>query len=248
MQRRQFLHGILAGAIVACPACRALASEAGHARWSYQGATGPDRWGDLDSAYGTCGTGAQQSPIDLAGSLRAELAALDFAYGTLATRVEDNGHTIEAAASPGHVLTLDGADYALIQFHFHAPSEHHVDGRAFPMEAHFVHRDGDGALAVVGVMLTEGADNADYEPLFAGMSSGDGEAEVALPALLPADRGYYRYAGSLTTPGCAEVVTWLVLREPVPLGPAQIARFTALYPNNARPLQSHNRRFVLRSF
>ena len=252
MQRRLFLRGLATGTIAACPLCTALAETAGRPHWSYEGATGPRRWGALDGAYATCGSGAQQSPIDLAGSIGAELAPLEFAYGSLAAEVEDNGHTIVVPVPPGHDLRLAGEAFTLLQFHFHAPSEHRIDGQAFPMEAHFVHRGAAGALAVVAVMLIEGADNRDYAPVFARMpgSAGDagGEAPVRLELLLPRERGYFRYAGSLTTPDCAETVTWLVLSRPVPLAASQIARFTAVYPNNARPLQPVNRRFVLRSF
>jgi carbonic anhydrase len=254
MQRRDFLSGILTGAVVACPTCRTLADTA-NSVWSHAGPTGPEHWAELDRKFAACGSGTQQSPIDLAGAIRADLAPLDFAYGSVPVEVDDVGHTMEMKVPPGHVVRLAGDAFTLIQFHFHAPSEHRIDGRAFPMEAHFVHRGEAGTLAVVAVMLAEGANSQEYAPLFAGLppatngSPGDaGSAVIALASLLPGERGYYRYAGSLTTPNCAETVTWLVLRQPVALGTSQIARFTANYPNNARPLQPVNRRFVLRSF
>jgi len=250
MQRRQFLRGLATSAVVACPVCTALAESAGKPHWGYQGATGPRHWGTLDEAYATCAIGVQQSPIDLAGSIGAVLAPLSFAYGTFEAEVVDNGHSIEVPVPPGHAVQIDGADFTLLQFHFHAPSEHRIDGRAFPMEAHFVHRGGEGTLAVVAVMLAQGDDNPYYAPLFDRMApDGAGsKTPVVLASLLPDERGYYRYAGSLTTPGCAETVTWLVLRQPLSLATSQIARFTDIYPNNARPLQPANRRFVLRSF
>jgi len=253
MQRRHFLRGLATAGLAACPACIALAETAARPHWSYQGATGPQEWDALDGAYATCGIGSQQSPIDIAGSIRAELTPLEFSYGEFTAEVENNGHTIEVPVPPSHVLRLDGADFTLLQFHFHAPSEHRIDGRAFPMEAHFVHRGGAGELVVVAVMLAEGAANPALAPVFdripavPGGGPG-GEARLSLLSLLPAERGYYLYAGSLTTPSCSEIVTWLVLRRPVTLAASQIARFTAIFAGNARPLQPTNRRFILRSF
>jgi carbonic anhydrase len=250
MNRRHVLRGLATSGFAACPACIALAETAARPKWSYEGATGPQRWNTLDGTYAACGTGSQQSPIDIAGSIRAELAPLEFSYGEITAAVENNGHTIEVPVPPGHVLRVSGADFTLLQFHFHAPSEHRTGGRAFPMEAHFVHSGSAGELAVVAVMLAEGAANPAWAPVFDGIPEGapSGEAQISLPALLPDERSYYLYAGSLTTPSCSEIVTWLVLHQPVGLAASQISRFTSIFPDNARPLQPANRRFILRSF
>lgn len=254
MHRRAFLTGLAAAAAAACPMCQALAGEAKHIVWGYGGINGPDRWGALSPEYTACQSGTQQSPIDLIGAVRAELPSLELAYGKVPAHIQDNGHTLEMPIPAGHELRLDGADYELLQIHFHAPSEHRIDGRTFPMEAHFVHRSSAGDLAVVGVMLAEGQQDEGYAPLFhamasTGVVSNDGSGdEIDLARLLPGARDYYRYAGSLTTPDCSENVTWIVLREPVTATAAQIARFTARYPLNSRPVQPAHRRFVLRSF
>ncbi len=253
MQRRHFLRGLATTGFTACPACMAMAETAARPEWSYEGASGPQAWDALDGAYATCGTGSQQSPIDIAGSIRSELAPLEFTYGAFAGEVENNGHTIEVPVPPGHVLRFDGADFLLLQFHFHAPSEHRIDGQGFPMEAHFVHRGGTGELAVVAVMIAEGQASLAWGPIFDRIPAlpeeePRGEAEISLPSLLPASHGYHLYAGSLTTPSCSEIVTWLVLHQPVALAGSQIAQFTAVFPNNARPLQAINRRFILRTF
>ena len=65
--------------------------------------------------------------------------------------------------------------------------------------------------------------------------------------LLPAKHSYYRYAGSLTTPPCAETVEWLLLTTPIAVADSDIAAFAKLYPMNARPAQKMNRRDVLLS-
>ena len=120
------------------------------------------------------------------------------------------------------------------------------------MEAHFVHRLGTGGLAVLGVFLVAGAENATLAKVWEKMPSEEGEVEldgpIDLMPLLPKSRAYYRYAGSLTTPPCSETVLWTVFAEPVEISEAQIAAFAALYPMNARPVQEINRRFLLGSF
>jgi hypothetical protein len=107
----------------------------------------------------------------------------------------------------------------------------------------------DGALGVLGVFLAPGAANASFAGLAAAFPTEAGQ-EVAADdvdpnGLLPASLGYWTYEGSLTTPPCTENVDWMVAMEPVEVGEADIERFTALYPMNARPIRSPNRRFIL---
>jgi carbonic anhydrase len=167
--------------------------------------------------------------------------------------IANNGHTIQANAAPGGSVTLGGKQYELLQFHFHHPSEHQVDGRPYSMEAHFVHKSVDGNLAVLGVFLTPGQEHSELQKLWARIPRQAGQkAATAGPVdtrlLLPANRACYRYAGSLTTPPCSEIVNWLVFREPIEVSAAQIAEFARLYPANARPVQPQHRRFILGNF
>jgi len=139
-----------------------------------------------------------------------------------------------------------------VQFHFHRPSEHLIGGKSYPMEAHFVHRNAAGGLAVVGVLMTAGETNAAFKRLAATMPAKAGDKVKADTGInpngfLPSSRGYYRYSGSLTTPGCNEIVNWLLLTTPVEVAKADIDAFARLYAMNARPVQKINRRFVLKS-
>lgn len=250
MDRRSLLK-TLAG-LAACPLCspQGFAAEAAH--WSYEGATGPAKWGDIDSASKTCTIGAQQSPIDIGPTITSQLPPLKLAWAKKADTIVNNGHTIQVNFAEGSSLKLGDTDYKLVQLHFHRPSEHLVAGRNFPMEAHFVHQAASGGLAVIGVLLTEGESNAAFGKIIAGMPAAAGPpvpapAGIDPNALLPAKLSYYRYSGSLTTPPCSEVVEWLVLTDTVPVAAADVASFAKLYPNNARPVQKDNRRFVLRS-
>ncbi len=252
MHRRQVLK-VFAGLAV-CPLCAAAGvAEEGH-HWSYEGATGPDHWGSLDAASASCASGSQGSPIDIEGPLGARLPPLDIRWRKRPDRIVNNGHTIQLSFADGNTLTVGGRSFGLNQFHFHHPSEHHVDGKAFAMEAHFVHAaaGGAGGLAVVGVLMVPGRANPVFNRIVSTMPGEAGEPVAADPGidpngLLPARRAYYRYEGSLTTPPCSETVDWFVLADRIEVAEADIARFAKLYPMNARPVQERNRRFILSS-
>jgi carbonic anhydrase len=161
----------------------------------------------------------------------------------------DNGHTIQVNSKTGEKLTVGDNMYALVQFHFHAPSEHTVDGEHFPMEMHFVHQAEDGALAVVGVLVEEGAPNPGIAPLWAQLTAAPGtettveiRAEFAEPVFPKVGTGFYHYVGSLTTPPCSESVQWYIRKTPTQLSRDQIAAFTAVYDHNNRPVQARNER------
>ena len=258
MSRRDVLRLAMTAATVATVQGPALAgitrSAAGSeaTQWTYAGETGPDRWGALDPAFTACARGRGQSPIDLSGFIRASLLPITFRDGGAVSEIAHLGHTLQADFMEGSGIAVSGRTFALRQVHFHAPSEHHIDGRSFAMEAHLVHRDDHGNLAVVAVMLSEGRRNAALARLWAKLPERPGErARLSVPMkaseLLPKRREYYRYAGSLTTPPCSEGVLWLVLKDPVPVSSEQVAAFKGVLeePNN-RPLQPLNARAVLR--
>jgi carbonic anhydrase len=223
--------------------------------WGYGAENGPDAWSSMNSEWALCAEGREQSPIDITNATGIELPAVRI---RLPSRQEvevlnqagvihelDNGHTIQINAKTSEKLTVGDKSYALLQFHFHAPSEHTVDGERFPMEMHFVHQADDGALAVVGVLINEGAENPGLMPLWAHLPKGPGaETTVEISAgfaehLFPeAGSGFYHYDGSLTTPPCSEGVKWYVRKTPTQFSKDQIAEFTAVYDHNNRPLQA----------
>lgn len=220
--------------------------------WSYSGDTGPAVWGSLSEDYIACAAGVEQSPVELSPLEPAALEELVIDYRRSTVTITDNGHTVMAAAINGDAaetsgtLTLEGTGFALLQMHFHAPSEHTINGEFAPAEAHFVHRSDTGELAVFGVMLTEGPDD---HPAWAAYTEAvalgeDASLEVTLdwPALLPDDITTIRYSGSLTTPPCTEGVRWMVAHTPVALSAAQLAALNEAYNGNNRPVQDlHSR-------
>lgn len=220
--------------------------------WGYSGDAGPEYWGALSPDYALCAAGSAQSPIDIRAASALDLVDIEFQYSESANKIFNNGHTIQVNVDPGSAIVYNGIRYDLLQFHFHAPSEHTIDGMPAPLEIHFVHQDlNSGNLAVVGILLTEGeSDNAAYAGVFDHLPAQAGEPEargerLSLAALLPEARSYYTYQGSLTTPPCSEIVRWLLLDKPVELSARQIAAFTAIYDGNARPTQPLGARDLL---
>lgn len=247
MDRRNLLKALAGFAL--CPICapRSFAAE-----WSYEGAHGPDKWGEINAASRVCSTGHQQSPIDISATTKADLPELSIAWSNTADTIVNNGHTIQVDFGEGSMLKAGNQAYKLVQFHFHRPSEHKIAGKVFPMEVHFVHQAPSGALGVVGIMMVAGRANPTFGRVVATMPQEAGppvKAEAAIDpnGLLPAKLGYFRYAGSLTTPPCSETVDWMVLTDPVQVAETDIAAFAKLYPMNARPVQKLFRRFLLTS-
>lgn len=225
-----------------------------HARmhWSYDGEGRPDNWGKLKPDFVTCDIGKRQSPIDIRDGIQVDLEPIRFNYRPSQFRVVDNGHTVQVAVG-GSSLSLLGKNYELVQFHFHRPSEERVNGRAFDMVVHLVHKAEDGKLAVVAVLLEKGADNPLVQTVWNNLPLEKNEdvtppgLSIDVAQLLPENRGYYTYMGSLTTPPCSEGVLWLVMKQPMPISAEQMAIFARLYKNNARPIQPNFGRLIKES-
>ncbi|MBS0340981.1 MAG: carbonic anhydrase family protein [Proteobacteria bacterium] len=231
----------------------ALAEEK-PAHWSYneRAGSGPSHWGALDSDNRLCKTGLQQSPIALHTREAQRLAERDVTlhFGSAKGELVNNGHTIQfnVADAAANAVTYKGDNYALTQFHFHTPSEHHLNGKTFPMEMHLVNKDSSGRLTVVGVFIKQGSKNDALARLWDRLSALDTAQkaeEVDLGALMPASHEALLYAGSLTTPPCSEDVNWIVMVQPIEMSGQQIQAFQKLFRNNHRPIQrDHGRRVV----
>jgi carbonic anhydrase len=229
--------------------------------WHYEGDEGPAHWGTVSTKFAACASGRAQSPINIVAPARhttSDAVMLKFPPSSLRIIHHDhvadainNGHTIQVNYSDGDTLTVGNSAYQLIQYHFHGPSEHTVDGRRFPMEMHLVHAGADGQLAVIGVLIAEGAHNAAFDPIWAHLPATKGvenhleQVTVDVDALLPIVRTTYRYDGSLTTPPCAEGVQWLVMTNPIELSKTQLSTFAAIFHGNNRPVQLLNGRTVM---
>ena len=213
--------------------------------WTYEGESGPEHWGDLDSSFEECKLGKLQSPIDIpAATLHPQpLDPIRFAYKPGRARVVDNGHTVMVTYPPGSMVRIGTAEYEIQQLHFHMPAEETIDGKSFPLGAHLVHKNKEGKLAVIAVLFQEGPANQGLAAAFAHIPPKSDKGEVSegvkvdATSLLPKQRSYFTFQGSLTTPPCTEGVTWYVLRNPVTASAEQIATFAKHYPHDARPVQ-----------
>ncbi len=250
--RRSALRVAFGAAATLCPLCTAGGAAAAGVKWSYEGEGGPPVWGKLAPEFQACSAGREQTPIDLKEGIKAETGMLSYAYKRMPARILNNGHTIQVNCLAGSQVQIGSQTYDLLQYHFHHPSEHILAGQRFELELHLVHRNKAGDLAVAGVFIRAGAANATLQSLWSVMPAKAGPEKwtsVSLnpDRLLPTNSIYYRYYGSLTTPPCSEGVLWTMYKEPIEASEAQIRQFAALFPNNARPVQPLNRRFLLSS-
>ena len=211
------------------------------AAWGYGDEDGPAKWGDLSADYATCKTGKEQSPIDLPAANAAKTIEVATNYAPTEAEVVNNGHAIEAKFGEGFTLTSGDKTYKLLQFHFHTPSENTIAGKASPADVHFVHADANGNLAVLGIMIDEGAANPQFQAVLDSVGK---KTPLDIKAMLPASMTAYNFKGSLTTPPCSEGVNWHVLTTPITASAEQIAALNKLTGNNARPVQPMNGRAI----
>jgi carbonic anhydrase len=236
--------------------------------WSYvDGPGGPENWGDLSKENLVCSKGKTQSPININidNAVKVDLPALEFAYRQSPLSIVDNGHTIMVNYGEGSNLMVDGRQYRLVQFHFHKPSEEAINGERMDMVVHLVHQRHDGALAVVAVLMTtkkpvsarkywwgddsKPQDNPLIQTLWNNIPLVKERVEspgvwINVNQLLPEDKTYFTYMGSLTEPPCSENVLWFVMKNPILVSEDQVMNFGRIYPSNARPLQPKGDRLV----
>ncbi|MDR3791834.1 MAG: carbonic anhydrase family protein [Terracidiphilus sp.] len=241
------LH-VLAALLIASAS---LATAQSSAHWTYDGRTGPINWGKLDPSFQACGKGHEQSPIDIRGAhLNKALQPIEFHYLTGSVTLVNNGHTVQATVRPGSYIVAGGTRYDLVQFHFHHLSEEAVRGKYSDLDVHLVHKSADGKLAVVAIRFNQDLDlpNALLTTLWQHLPKAEGKSDAVTDPVnpggfLPADRGYWAYTGSLTTPPCTEGVRWFVFEQEMTMSRVQIRAFSALFRVNSRPIQeTHGRR------
>ncbi len=245
--------------LLAVTACAIAALSVGSAdvlaakdkkHWGYHGKHAAQYWGDISEDYALCKTGKEQSPINIDRYAGTDLEGMRLEYQPTPLSVVNNGHTIQANFTEGSKMMVGDASYDLLQLHFHTPSEHYIDGAPYPMEAHFVHKDANGGLAVLGVLIKVGDYNRTVDMIWTNAPSKKGETVtdenmiMDVTDLLPNTRNYFRYDGSLTTPPCSEGVKWHVLTAPVEISADQLTAFQEMFPVNARPIQPLNDRVI----
>ncbi|ABA20597.1 Twin-arginine translocation pathway signal [Trichormus variabilis ATCC 29413] len=257
LHRRQLLKllgmSVLGTSFSSCVTSPARATTV---NWGYIGKVGPEHWGELSPDFALCQIGRKQTPIDLqiadvkdVHSSSQDLLVVN--YQPTALHLINNGKTVQVNYPPGSYLKYAHQKFELLQFHFHHFSEHRVDGKLYDMELHLVHRSKSGDLAVMGIFLQAGAFNPTLQIIWDAIPQKQGtEKQIAdinidVSQFLPAQRRFFTYSGSLTTPPCSENVLWCVMATPIEASPAQIAQFSQTFPQNARPVQPLNDRLVI---
>ena len=253
MNQQRWIHTAATISIVSTSLVGACTDGDRGAHWGSAGDIGPSHWGDLSPEYALAKSGREQSPIDISNARATALNQIEFSYRPSPLDIVNNGHTIQVNYQKGSYLMVDGVRYDLLQFHFHSPSENTINGSQADLELHLVHADENGELAVVAVMLEEAAHNAALEVVWTNMPEHEGQQAtpndilVNAEHLLPDDEGYFRFAGSLTTPPCSEGVCWFVMDTPLSLSNEQIEAFRRIYYGNNRPVQPTYDRVILHS-
>ena len=235
-----------------CLAALSSAAAADKLHWQYSGDQGPEHWAGMQPDYALCGRGQRQSPIDItSASIKPNQTAkpLQFDYRSAPASIVNDGHTVRVRIAKGSQLTIGAEHLSLQQFHFHTPGGDRLQGEEFPLAMHFLHKSRSGQLVSLVLLFRQGAENKAMAGLLPQMPARSDTVEHKLPAIdpaqwLPAERGYYSYAGSLTAPPCTEGVLWLVLKQPLELSSAQLASLHQLFPDNARPVQALHGRSV----
>ncbi|MEE8105402.1 MAG: carbonic anhydrase family protein [Planctomycetota bacterium] len=215
--------------------------------WSYDGNTGPEHWSNVCTL---ARTGQRQSPIDLRDAEPGGVGDFSLDYRSVRVKVRDTGRNYRFDCGKGCRVRIAGSEFQLVEFHFHSPSEHKVDGNGQPIEMHLMHQNTAGRIAVVAVFFSGRAgENCHLKKAWQDLPERFGdrvlsEFHIDPSKFLPADHVRYVYPGSITTPPCTEGVTWVVFKTPVFAGVGQIKRLQLLRPHSCRPLQPLNGREI----
>jgi carbonic anhydrase len=216
--------------------------------FGYTGLVGPFNWVGLDAANSACSTSSLQSPINLNSTSAKKLSTTPtVALNNVdSAEFENLGSTIEVLATG--TTTIDNKTFNLAQFHFHSPSEHRIDEEYFPLEMHMVHEAADGSIAVIAMLFDMSAANS-TELLKAVVENID---QIQTPGT-KTETGALNfdeltahinsvplltYTGSLTTPPCAEGLTFIVPQVAMPLDVDTFNKIKTTVKFNARYTQN----------
>lgn len=216
--------------------------------WDYE-VNGPKKWGTLDPNWKLCATGQSQSPINIISTETTKVKnTLFFDYKNNSQNIQNNGHTLQVNFKDSGFASIENKNFQLVQFHFHTPSETHINDKTYPLEIHFVHQNEKKELLVISVLMEEGDFHPEFEKIVRVMPNNvDSVVEFKnfeASALLPKSKAYYEFMGSLTTPPCSENVTWVVFKQPIQASKEQIQKVHNIIHDDARNIQPTNHRLI----
>lgn len=264
----QLVQAVAAVVVLQCISASWVGAWAGSAQaeggdevhWDYSGGShGPGGWGDLKAEWGVCKSGSRQSPIAITALdlvTDRSLGKLDAKYRKrVHATLYNSGHGAEVSMPAGSGrLRIGGETYRPVQFHIHMPSEHTIMNQSFPLELHLVHKSDDGKLAVIGFLFEEGGESeflAQFAHEVPSSNSPGVKVDLGHIKMMKPERNYGTYMGSLTTPPCAEGVTWILSLFNFQTASAeQLAKLRASVPkghNNRPTFGSAGRGFRMRT-
>ncbi|CAN8297979.1 unnamed protein product [Cochlearia groenlandica] len=239
-----------------------LAAEETETEFHYKAgeAADPSKWSSIKPEWKICGDGKRQSPIDLspriARVVHNSTELIETYYMPVQATLENRGYDIMVSweEDAGKVV-INKTDYKLVQSHWHAPSEHFLNGQRMAMEFHMVHKSAEGHLAVIGVLFREGEPNAFISRIMDKITavSEIQNGKVTIGKIDPREFGwdltqFYEYSGSLTTPPCTEDVVWTIINKVGTVSREQISILVDArrggFEANARPAQPQFDRMV----
>jgi len=225
--------------------------------WGYHEQKAPRHWADLSPEFVMCEQGQSQSPINIQRQKAVGTTGLpgfDVYYRETALKTLFDGRHLKVTIPVGSYINLENRRYELTHYQLHTPSEHQLDGFAYPGELQLVHDDGQGNQVVVAVLFREGEKNPHLETLLQHLPKAVNETRVTEsvrlhPAkFLPGTSKFYKYHGSMTYPPCHQNVYWMVFAQPLEASVGQLQKLQAFLGNNARPVQPLKARTLLKSW
>lgn len=213
----------------------------------YINASSTETYNYNNQAKWTFESGKMQSPINIdtnqISAVSPDNGVIKFNDRSFVKNVENTGLNIKVT-SDGEIL-VNGRTFKLEQFHFHYPSEHTINGKHFPMEAHFVNKAQDGRIVVIAVFFVVGTENPGFKEILQNIDKTDIDFVTEPYEMIPKNHSYYHYLGSLTTPPLSENVEWYIMKEIMEISDNQLQHYKKMYSRNNRNIQSLNGREVL---
>jgi len=216
---------------------------------------GPSEWSKIDPH---CGVPGIQSPINLNATGEGEepepvTLTVNRKQGCEALQAEINQHTVMVTfpedCGKRYEAAYAGKTFHLLQFHFHSPSEHTVNGEHLDAEMHMVHKAEDGSELVFALFLKKGESNphlAEVWRLWAPLSKAATGATEPVTSVRRVEfsetlnpwkfldehaGGFYQYNGTFTTPPCDEAAKWVIFEQPESISEEQLELFRRVVQN-----------------
>lgn len=220
--------------------------------YTYDGGPhGPSHWA------GVCVTGHMQTPINISKPEEIPLKLLpqllfNYQPADLDMVNDCNNYQLKLRFPPNYLLRVGKKPYRLSEVRFREPGETAVNGQRPQMALELVHLSPEANFLIVEVPVVVGKENPTIKTLWEHIPYPGKEIKVAdmkvnVMDLIPTDRGFYRFPGSLTSPICNEPVQWYVMKTPIEMSEAQIDQYRKYYHDTARPLQPLNDRPLIES-